>query len=89
MRTCLAIFLLSFATAATAIDLNGRTEFNRILGLTSSVSARVIAIDVRAGQRVSAGDRLLQLDRTLFEADVALAQARIGTLEPAACSWSS
>ena len=83
MRTCLAILLLCVSNATVAVDLNGRTEFNRILNLTSGISAHVVAVDVRPGQRVRAGDRLLQLDRTLFDADVALAQARIGTLEPA------
>ncbi len=82
MRICLALCLFCIATAASAVELTGKTEFNQVLNLTSSISSRVVSINVSPGQRVRAGDVLLRLDTTLFDADVALAEARIGTLEP-------
>ena len=82
MRICLVLCLFCFASAASAVELTGKTGFNRVLNLTSSISSRVVSINVSPGQRVRAGDVLLRLDTTLFEADVSLAEARIGTLEP-------
>ncbi|MDJ0779487.1 MAG: HlyD family efflux transporter periplasmic adaptor subunit [Gammaproteobacteria bacterium] len=82
MRLCLASLLFFFAAAAGAVELTGKTEFRQQLDLTSSISARVVAIEVSPGQRVNAGDILLRLDATLLDADVALAEARIAALEP-------
>ncbi len=82
MRICLAPLLFFLATAVGAVELTGKTEFNQLLNLGSSISSRVVSINVLPGQRVSAGDVLLRLDPTLLDADVALVEARIGTLEP-------
>ncbi len=82
MRIYLALCLFCFTVTANALELTGKTEFNQVLNLTSGISSRVVSINVSPGQRVRAGDVLLRLDTTLFDADVALAAARIGTLEP-------
>lgn len=54
----------------------GTLEFDRIT-LPSPAAERIVAIDVREGERVRAGQRLLRLDatRTRSEADAADAQA--------------
>jgi HlyD family secretion protein len=52
----------------------GTLEYDRIT-LPAPVAERIVTIDVREGERVSAGTRLLTLDRTRTEAETEAARA--------------
>jgi HlyD family secretion protein len=74
--SCLAICTLSACSHPTQQAL-GTLEYDRI-GLPAPAAERIVAIDVRDGERVRAGQPLLKLDpaHTRAQLDAALAQAQ-------------
>lgn len=82
MRFLLATLLCLGITQVSAIELNGRAEFARQLAMNSSISGRVASIRVSAGQRVSAGELLLTLVATGFQAEADFARAHRDSLKP-------
>ena len=80
-----SIILLLLAPAATlAIELDGQTDFGRRLELNSSISARIDSIRVRPGERVSAGQVVVNLVATGLRANAASARAEADALVPVA-----
>ncbi|BCT92959.1 membrane protein [Lysobacter helvus] len=84
MRTTIAPALLALCIAATLPACRndtpqalGTLEYDRIT-LPSPAAEKIVAIDVREGQRVKAGQSLLrlELDRTRSSTDVARAEAQ-------------
>lgn len=72
-----AVILSLAACSKSPPQALGTLEFDRI-GLSAPAAERIVAIDVHEGQRVVAGQMLLQLDptRTQAQLDVAQAQAQ-------------
>lgn len=66
--------LLLAACAKHAPQALGTLEYDRVT-LPAPVAERIVAIDVREGQQVDAGARLLTLERTRAEAQTEAAQA--------------
>lgn len=75
----MALAMMLAGCAKPAPQVLGTLEWDRI-SLPAPVAERIVAIDVREGQQVAAGTRLLQLDmtRTRAQLDAAQAQARQG-----------
>ncbi|MEO8959623.1 MAG: HlyD family efflux transporter periplasmic adaptor subunit [Rudaea sp.] len=73
----IAVILSLAACSKSPPQALGTLEFDRI-GLSAPAAERIVAIDVHEGQRVVAGQMLLQLDptRTQAQLDVAQAQAQ-------------
>lgn len=73
----IAVILSLAACSKSSPQALGTLEFDRI-GLSAPAAERIVAIDVHEGQRVVAGQMLLQLDptRTQAQLDVAQAQAQ-------------
>ena len=69
----LAVLLLAACAKETPQAL-GTLEYDRVT-LPAPVAERIVAIDVREGQQVEAGARLLVLERTRTEAQTQAAQA--------------
>lgn len=82
MRFLLILLLAFAAPPALALELDGHTEFGQHLHLNSSVSARVEAILVSAGQAVNRGDLLLRLDTAELQARLDMARAEADALAP-------
>ncbi|MDH3635691.1 MAG: efflux RND transporter periplasmic adaptor subunit [Gammaproteobacteria bacterium] len=82
MRFLPSILFFLGITQASAIELNGRTEFAQLMSLNSSISGRVASIKVSAGQQVSAGELLLTFVPTGFKAEADFAQAQRDSLLP-------
>ncbi|MDQ2702938.1 MAG: biotin/lipoyl-binding protein, partial [Pseudomonadota bacterium] len=72
-----AVLLLLSACADDAPQALGTLEYDRIT-LPAPVAERIVAIEVREGQRVAAGDLLLrlELDRSQAQAQAAEAEAQ-------------
>ena len=70
----LSIALSLAACAKDAPQALGTLEYDRVT-LPAPVAERIVAIDVREGQQVEAGARLLTLERTRTEAQTEAAQA--------------
>lgn len=66
--------LLLAACAKDAAQALGTLEYDRV-ALPAPVAERIVSIDVREGQQVDAGARLLTLERTRTEAQTQAAQA--------------
>jgi len=49
------------------------------VGVASEVGGRIVLLDVNEGDRVTAGQELVRLDRSLLEAQIAQAQAALDT----------
>lgn len=77
------VLCLFWAGGLQAVSFNGTSEYAQRYVLSPPVSGVVSAIHVSPGQRVSAGERLLELQSQPFEAEVALAQARRAEKLPA------
>lgn len=76
-RRCFLYLLLSTALAACrdeAPQALGTLEYDRVT-LPAPAAERIVAIDVREGQRVQAGARLLTLERTRVQAQTQAMQA--------------
>ena len=71
--TCVLLLLLS-ACADDAPQAVGTLEYDRIT-LPAPVAEKIVAIDVREGQRVEAGQQLLALERERSQAQVQAADA--------------
>ena len=71
--TCVLLLLLS-ACADDAPQALGTLEYDRIT-LPAPVAEKIVAIDVREGQRVEAGQQLLALERERSQAQVQAADA--------------
>ena len=75
VRVSLAACALALAACAERPpEALGTLEFDRIT-VPAPVAERIVSIEVREGQQVSAGDVLLTLDRTRVEAETQAAQA--------------
>ncbi len=83
MRHLPIFLLLVIPVTGLAIEIDGQTDFARRLAVNSSISARVDSIPVRPGQRVAAGDVVVNLVDTGFQINVALARAEADALAPA------
>jgi len=70
----LFVALLLAACAKETPQALGTLEYDRVT-LPAPVAERIVAIDVREGQQVEAGARLLTLERTRTEAQTEAAQA--------------
>jgi HlyD family secretion protein len=70
----LSIALLLAACAKETPHALGTLEYDRV-ALPAPVAERIVSIDVREGQQVAAGARLLTLERTRTEAQTEAAQA--------------
>jgi HlyD family secretion protein len=74
--SCLALFSLALvACSKTPPQALGTLEFDRI-GLPSPIAERIVAIDVKEGEQVAAGQALLKLDPTRTQAQLAAARAQ-------------
>jgi HlyD family secretion protein len=73
-RTWLLVPLLLAACRETPPQALGTLEYDRIV-LPAPAAERIVAIDVREGQQVRAGQRLLQLEATRTEAATTAARA--------------
>lgn len=83
MRTTSALILLLLTSSATALEVDGQTEFAQTLALNGGVDARVAEVRVVAGQRVRAGDVLVRFDATALAAEVRIAEAQVRRAQPA------
>src|SRR3546814_9744704 len=70
----IALLLLLSACAEDAPQALGTLEYDRIT-LPAPVAEKIVSIDVREGQRVAAGERLLTLERDRSQAQVQVAEA--------------
>lgn len=68
------------AGAQTAIELSGNVEV-RTASLAFNVGGKIVEVLVDEGETVRPGQPLARLDRRVFEAEVALAQARVRSQE--------
>jgi len=68
------VLLLLAACAKPAPQALGTLEYDRVT-LPAPVAERIVAIDVREGQQVAAGAKLLTLERTRTEAQTQASQA--------------
>ena len=82
MRTLLILLLVIAPPPALALELDGHTEFAQRLNLNSSVSGRVEAVLVTAGQAVNRGELLLRLETAELQARVDMARAEADALAP-------
>lgn len=82
MRLFIIPLLLIFTSPLVALELNGNTEFSRMLMLNSSVSGKIAKIHVSDGQSVKKGDLLIELDTTRFQSELDIAQAGLDSLMP-------
>lgn len=82
MRPALTLMLLLCSLPVLAVDLDGVTEFGQEFKLNSSISGRIDRVHVVTGQRVTAGELLLELDRGTLQAKADIAQARVESLQP-------
>ncbi|MGA9334915.1 MAG: HlyD family efflux transporter periplasmic adaptor subunit [Rudaea sp.] len=74
--TIAIVIVMSLASCSkSAPQALGTLEFDRI-GLPAPAAERIVAVDVREGQRVVAGQLLLQLDPTHTKAELAAARAQ-------------
>jgi len=83
MRHLPIFLLLVIPVTGLAIEIDGQTDFARRLAVNSSISARIDAIPVRPGQRVAAGDVVVNLVDTGLQIAVARARAEADALAPA------
>jgi len=75
-RPAVTLLVLVLAACAKAPpEALGTLEFDRV-SLPSPAAERIVAIDVREGEQVAAGQALLKLDRTRTQAQLAAAQAQ-------------
>jgi HlyD family secretion protein len=65
-----------------AFELDGQTEFSRILMLNSSISAKIESVHITQGQKVAKGDLLLTLNPLRFQAITEIALAEVNSLIP-------
>lgn len=72
---------LSPPAEAASIVASGVVVALRRAVLRPEVTGRIVAIAVKAGDRVAAGQRIARLDATLAEADAALARSRAAAAE--------
>ncbi|MEO5561109.1 MAG: biotin/lipoyl-binding protein, partial [Dokdonella sp.] len=70
----LAMLVLLVACTKTPPQALGTLEYDRIT-LPAPVAERIVAIDVREGEQVVAGQALLQLEQTHTQSQLAAAQA--------------
>ncbi|MFT5741011.1 MAG: RND family efflux transporter MFP subunit [Planctomycetota bacterium] len=82
MRLFIIPFLLIFSSPLIALELDGNTEFSRMLQLNSSVSGKIAKIHVSVGQSVKKGDLLIELVPTRFQSELDIAQAGLDSLMP-------
>ncbi len=68
---------------ASALSLNGYTDFGATLEINSSVVGSVMAVHVKPGQKVLKGDILIKLDATPYRTRLEKVQAIEGSLLPA------
>lgn len=61
----------------STVSSSGNIRARRQVDISSDISARVISMDVQEGQDVTAGQVLIQLDRTQFEAALQRARASL------------
>jgi multidrug resistance efflux pump len=78
--TILSLLLIPFS--GFAIELDGQSDFSRRVELTSSLSARIESVEAVVGQRVAAGEALVMLVTTGFQARVDMARAEAEALRP-------
>jgi len=84
MRYLPIIMIMLTPVSGLAIELDGQTEFARLLTINSSISGRVESIRVGVGKRVNAGEVIVKLVDTGLQTRVASASAEIDTLAPLA-----
>lgn len=65
------------------LTLYGHVETPRVTTLTAAVEADVQAVPVQDGQRVAAGERLVELDRSDLESTLQAREAELAELEAA------
>lgn len=82
MRYLIMLALILAPSSGIAIELDGTSEFSRRVELSSSLSAGIESVAVEVGQRVAAGEVVLTLVTTGFEARVDLARAEADALRP-------
>lgn len=82
-KLLIGIVLAAMTQAAVAADVQGRLVWSQRVELSTPVSGRIDRVLVDVGDRVAAGDALLQLDQRPFEARVAEAQAAVKSAEEA------
>lgn len=78
------VALLAWAGAVPvvgAVELNGELEWAERVAVSVPVSGRVVQVDVRPGDRVEAGQGLLEFDARIAKARVAEARAAVRRLE--------
>ena len=83
MRFWLTICLVLASGRLLALELDGTTDFARLVVVNSSISGRIESIEVEPGQKVAAGDLLLRLVPTGLQANADMAQAEVDALTPA------
>lgn len=71
----LGLSLATLAQGAVALDLDGRLAWAQRVALGTVVSGVVSAVPAQAGQRVTKGDQLLQLDARSFRTELTRARA--------------
>lgn len=76
-RSCMVLALLALAACApSAPQALGTLEYDRI-ALPSPAAERIVDIAVREGERVEAGARILTLEQTRGDAQLAVAEAEV------------
>lgn len=73
---------LLFLSSGHALELNGYTRYAQMLDMNSGTAGTVESVNVKRGQRVKAGDLLIQLDATAHQARLERAQAVETSLQP-------
>jgi RND family efflux transporter MFP subunit len=77
LRPLSGLLALLLSTAAGALELSARVDWERRLELSTPVSGVIAATPVRMGQRVARGTVLLELDQRPFRARLARAEANL------------
>jgi len=72
-----ALFTLLSAESVFALELDGVLDWNKRVSLSTSVSGVVSEVFVQLGDKVESGEKLLELDKAVFSANVAKTSAAV------------
>lgn len=74
---------LLFFSTGHALELNGFTRYSQMLDINGATAGTVKSVKVERGQRVKAGDILIEIDATAHQARLQRARAIETSLKPA------